>query len=417
MVAGLISTLINSLSMDTMYTKVNKKPVFLEKTGFWRNYLCFLFFIILLFFELPGASHADNLKFEGDMSLWWNIYEENENGIIQPRTGKPAADVASGFNLKQGRVSLNYEDEKKLLGAKFQLRLEERVAMLDVYGIWHPVEFFNLYLGQMKVPSTYEALTADTDLDFISRSTLAQNLTDWSLSRSPYYSAFYGNRSYNRDLGIGIKGKFGIASNPSLASYFLMVGNGLGANLFIGGKESKEFIFSNNFGDYFYGARLDISPLKWLSLGGHCSRNKHDNMLFNDEKTVFDLDRYSWSIDSRLDLWRVRCVAMYGAGKVDDDYFYTAQEDLKYLGYEAKILVWLIDNRLQFGVRYDTYTHKYLESGISTDQNNLTFGVNFMPMIGMRIQLNYVFKKTENKIEPDLDDNILFLNFQYSFKN
>jgi hypothetical protein len=139
-------------------------------------------------------------------------------------------------------------------------------------------------------------------------------------------------------------------------------------------------------------------------------------MLFNDGKTVFDLDRYSWSIDSRLDLWRVQFVAMYGAGKVDDDYFYTAQEDLKYSGYEAKLLVWLIDNRLQFDVRYDTYTHKYLESGISTDQNNLTFGVNFMPVSGILIQLNYVFKKKENKIEPDLKDNILFLNCQYSFK-
>jgi hypothetical protein len=377
---------------------------------------CFPLFVILLFIELPNNSYAGHLNLEGNMSLWWDIYEENENGIMQPRTRKPAADVASGFNLKQARVSLNYEDEQRPLGARFHIRLEEQVSILDGYGIWRPFHFFHLYLGQMKVPSTYEALTADTDLDFISRSTLAQNLTDWSLSRSPYYSAFYGNRSYNRDLGIGIKGKLGVASNPGLVSYFLMVGNGLGANLFISGKESKEFIFSNNLGDYFYGARLDISPLNCLSLGGHCSRNKHDNMLFNDGKTVFDLDRYSWSIDSRLDLWRVQFVAMYGAGKVDDDYFYTAQEDLKYSGYEAKLLVWLIDNRLQFDVRYDTYTHKYLESGISTDQNNLTFGVNFMPVSGILIQLNYVFKKKENKIEPDLKDNILFLNCQYSFK-
>ncbi|MBM3242443.1 hypothetical protein FJZ31_39795 [Candidatus Poribacteria bacterium] len=376
----------------------------------------FLLLVILLFIELPKDSYAGRLDLEGNMSLWWDIYEENENGIMQPRTREPAADVASGFNLKQGRISLNYEDEQRLLGARFHIRLEEQVSILDGYGIWRPFHFFHLYLGQMKVPSTYEALTADTDLDFSSRSTLAQNLTDWSLSRSPYYSALYGNRSYNRDLGIGIRGKFGIASNPSLASYFLMTGNGLGANLFISGKESKEFIFSNNLGDYFYGVRLDVSPLKWLFLGGHYSLNKHDNMLFNDGKTVFDLDRYSWSIDSRLDFRRVRFVAMYGAGKVDDNYFYTDQEDLKYSGYEAKFLVWLIDNLLQLGVRYDTYTHKYLESGISTDQNNLTFGVNFMPMSGMCIQLNYVFKKTENKIEPDLDDNILFLNFQYSFK-
>jgi len=107
---------------------------------------------------------------------------------------------------------------------------------------------------------------------------------------------------------------------------------------------------------------------------------------------------------------------MYGAGKVDDDYFYTAQEDLKYSGYEAKFLVWLIHNRLQLSARYDIYTYKFLESGITTDQNNLAFGINFIPAHRVRLQLNYMFKETDNKIEPDLDDNILFLNFQYSFK-
>jgi hypothetical protein len=377
--------------------------------------LRFWLFVVVLLMSLPDHSHAGRLDIEGSMSLWWNIYEENENGIRQARTQKPAADVASGFNLKQGRVSLNYEDTKRPIGARIQIRLEERIAILDGYGIWRPTRFLHLYLGQMKVPSTYETLISDNDLDFISPSTLSKNLTDWSLSRAPYYSAFYGSRSYNRDLGIGIKGGLGSASDADLVSYFLMAGNGLGANLFIGGRESKEFVFSNNFGDYFYGMRFDISPLRWFSLGGHYSRNRHDNMLYNDGKTVFDLDRYSWSTDLRLGIQRVQFIAMYGAGKVDDEYFYAESKSLEYSGYEARFLIWLMPERFQLGARYDTYTRRFLESGNLPDESNLTFGINFIPTHDIRLQLNYVLKKTEEDIEPDLDDNILFLNFQYSF--
>ena len=375
----------------------------------------FLLLLLILLLELPGKSHADNLNLAGNVSLWWNIYEENENGIRQPRTQKAAADVVSGFNFKQGRVHLNYKDVERFLGANFQIRLEERVAMLDGYGVWRPLPFFHFYLGQMKVPSTYEALASDTVLDFISRSTLSQKLTDWSLSRSPYFSAFYGNRSYHRDLGVGIKGTFGLQFQPNLVSYFLMVGNGLGANLFIGGRESKEFIFSNDFGDYFYGGRVDVSPFNWSSIGAHYSQNKHGNMLFNDKKTVFDLDRDSWSVDLRLQLPPVQFITLYGAGKVDDNYFYTEQKDLEYLGWEAKVLVWLVSDILQLGVRYDVYTEKFFEGGNPIDQKNLTFGVNLIPAPNMRFQLNYLFKETEDETEPDLDDNILFLNFQYSF--
>jgi len=87
-------------------------------------------FIILMFLLLINVLHAEHFNVEGNLSLWWDIYENNENGIMQPSTREPAADVVSGFNLKQGRIIFNYEDEKKMLGAKFQLRLEEHMAKL-----------------------------------------------------------------------------------------------------------------------------------------------------------------------------------------------------------------------------------------------------------------------------------------------
>ena len=78
-------------------------------------------------------------------------------------------------------------------------------------------------------------------------------------------------------------------------------------------------------------------------------------------------------------------------------------------------MFWLVRDRLQLGMRYDTYGYKPVEGGILTNQNNLTLGANVIPANGIRLQLNCVFKETLNDVEPDLDDNILFLNFQYSF--
>jgi len=47
-------------------------------------------------------------------------------------------------------------------------------------------------------------------------------------------------------LGMGIKGQLW----ENKARCFAMIGNGLGANLYIGGKEHKQFIYANGFGEW-----------------------------------------------------------------------------------------------------------------------------------------------------------------------
>jgi len=375
-----------------------------------------LLILVIFSIALPAMlSFASDGTFiaDGDISFWWNIYEENENGIQQEVTKEPGSDTTSGFNIKQARLSFGYKDGIYPLEARFQIRFEERVAMLDFYGAWHPSSLFNLYAGQMKIPSTYESLAPDTSLDFASRSSLSKNIADWSLSRAPYYSALYGTRTDSRDAGIGIKGSFG----DDKVSYFLMVSNGLGANLFVGGKESKEFIYCNDFGDYLYGARLDVSPAKYLKFGGHYSLNRHKNMIYNDQKTVFDIDRYSWSADLQAKTPYAYLTVLYGAGAVNDDFFRVSSSNLEYSGWEAKVLSSLIAKRIQLGLRYDLYDEKFLGGDLPTKQKNLTLGINVKPASNARLQLNYIIKKTESETKPDLDDNILMLNFQYYFSH
>ncbi len=371
----------------------------------------------------PSIVLATQFGVEGDLSVWGVFYEENENGRRQRDTNDEAADTASGFNLNRARIVFDFQDYRYDVFAKFQLRLEEMVDVLDAYGMWRPEDWFSLRVGQMKIPSTYEVLTPAKNLDFISRSTFSQKIGDWSLSRAPYYGSFYANKLYNRDTGIAVKGNVALSDERDLLDYFFMVGNGLGHSLYIGGKESKEFITSNDLGDFFYGLRLDLYPWqdkllgRQVTLGGHYLHNKHDDILFNDEKTVFDLYRTSWSIDCQADFKMLRFAAMYGEGFIDDDFFHTGTKNLEYSGWETKLLVRFWDERIEVGGRYDVYSSEMDESGNVVDQKNITVGVSYIPQTykkSLKFQLNYITKETDNDLEPDLRDNIIFLNMQYN---
>jgi hypothetical protein len=372
---------------------------------------------IAVFFLMPIDAYADDsLEVQGWLDFWWTVLEGNENGILQAVTQDPAVDEASGFNMKRGRLDFIFDKPESNIGGKFQLRLEEKVDILDFYIKLNIGDGASLYLGQMKVPSSYEAMMSSRDLDFISRSTLSSLITDWSLSRTSYFSSFYGNQAYFRDAGIGLKGKLTDDVGRDTFDYFFMVGNGLGHSLYIGGPESKEFLFSNKFGDYFYGLRLDWHPSECFTAGAHWSINNHDNVLFNDENTVFDLKRHSYSLDARYDSPEMRLTAMLGGGVIDDDYFHTGEKDLDYSGWELKAMVPFSDN-WEGGLRYDDYSYKAHGAPNTTHQDNWTLGLNYSANPDFRIQINYLIKNTDDNINPDLDDNIFYVNFKYLYNS
>ncbi len=364
---------------------------------------------------MPSAyANAGELDIEGELGLWWVLYEGADNGIIQAGTEDPASDVASGFNLNRARLAFVYGEPDYRLSGKFQLKFEDDVDLMDCYILWNMDDSNDLYLGQFKIPSTYEVLLSNTDLDFITRSTLSSKIADWSLSKTIHYNTFYGNKSYNRDAGVGLKGAYRDCDGRDMFRYFLMIGNGIGHSLYIGARESKEFLFSNDFGDFLYAARFDWMPSDAFTIGGHYSINRHDNVLYQDEKTVFDLDRSSWSLDCRYDTDRYRLATMYGAGAIKDDFLNIGKHDLDYSGWEAKVMIPVSDD-LELGARFDRYTTEYSENGNIAHQNNWTFGLNYMPYPDLRLQFDYIAKRTDNPIEPDPDDDIMFLNIQYYF--
>ena len=370
--------------------------------------------ITLLLTPIAVTAERPVVSIEANTSFWWTMHEQVENGLLQEGSKDAAADEASGFNFKQGRTALVFESPDGKIEALLRVRLEERTDIIDFWGAYRASPWLRISIGQMKIPSTAEVLTRDHKLDFISRTTFGKYVGDYSLSRTPYISSIMAVKSYNRDLGIALKGKCPLGKTSSL-SYFLMVSNGIGANKYIGGRESSEFLYTNTFGDFYYGLRLEMKPVSWITLGSHASLNKHENIALGDRGPVYDTDRTVWTADVNAHLpWGQKIYAFYGDGDMAD--FIEAQEyrfDFKGWGFWTLKLIYC--KKIEVGLRYDSFTTEFNKDGNETTQSHWTLGINYSLDKYLRLQLNYTDKETKNDFEPDIADNILFLNVQFLF--
>ncbi len=351
---------------------------------------------------------------EASTSFWWTVYEQVENGLSQQGSGDEAAEIASGFNFRQGRLAFSLLSPDGRIEAFLRLRLEERTDVIDFWGGWVPDGMLRARIGQMKIPSTAEVLRPDHDIDFITRSTFGRNVGDYSLSRTPYISSLMAARSWDRDLGASVDVAWPSREEPS-ATLFVMASNGIGAGKYIGGGESEEFVFTNSPGDLYYGARLEVTPRPFITAGVHASTNSHDDMALGDRGPVFDIGRSVWTVDSELrPPGGARVYGFYGSGKMDD--FHDSQEyTFDYSGWGVQAIQPLKDGKLEIGARFDRFRTEFYNDGDERRLDHLTLGLNWMPARNARIQLNYIHKETAEEFEPDIDDDILFINFQFLF--
>lgn len=375
--------------------------------------------------EIPDKIKDDplytfNVHIGGYLQLWY-IYEGVENGKRQRLTNDEAAQQASGFSFNRARVYIENIDGK--LRGKISAKLESGTpSMLDAYVHYLLIkDNLQLRAGQMKIPSTYEVETSSSNLEFATRSRFTDNVANWSLSKSTSsISPFTSVQTYYRDLGVAIRG------NLYGFTYHCMISNGLGANLFVGGNESRQFVYTNTFGAYFFGTRLswDIMrlfhlvdfPVSSFRLGGHRNRNRHPNILYNDTKTVLDIDRESWSSDIQIIIFnRIRLTGMYGKGVVEDDFDNNNEPDYRYHGYELRVIVEILKDRLEAGFRFDSYTDENSIFGGEETMKTYTLGINYYIPPGLRMQPNYKWKRLEGELNIETNDDIFILSAQYEF--
>jgi hypothetical protein len=377
-----------------------------------------------------AAEFRGTVEPYGHIQTWVTIYEQMEetDDLYQFPSGDPAAQVATGFSLARVRAGLRVGLLEGLLEMELSMRLERGPAVLDAFGAVNLHDALRIVIGQQKIPGPWENLVGSRDLDFILRPIISENISDFSLSRTTYPSSlFYGIHSYLRDLGVAVMGD--VRTGPGRLRYQLMLGNGLGANKFIGGGTSKEYIISNA-GQFFIGGRLEAATFfDVVTLGGHVTWNRHDNMVFNSGRTVYDLDRLTWSGDLRISIPRtgIRIGGLYGGGLIDDDYDDDGRTDVRFHGWECRLVFrlndpisaargspFLPDHAIELGGRFEQYVYEWNESGSRIIETVWTIGASWRFRSYVGLKLNYMIRRTEDPSLPDLDDDALLMQVQFA---
>lgn len=382
----------------------------------------------------PAPSRAykftHNLEVYGYLQSWLTLHEQLEDakGLFQLHSHDEAASSVSGFRLSRARIGLKASLVNSLFQIKALVKLERDFALLDASVELQIKRWLRITLGQLKIPSAYENHIPASALDFIMRSRISDALGDYALSRTVHASShFIGNRSYRRDFGLALKGALPLGKGQGEFRYFLMMGNGLGANLYISGTSARELILTN-LPQFFFGGRLEFNGLfKILTVGGHYSYNQHDNMSFNSGRAVYDLKRMSASLDIRVRIpgTGLKLAGLYGWGAIHDDFDGDGQSDLNYSGWAAGF-VWSFSrmlgrlgrpafwkrHRLTLCFRYDRLSQEVNRSGIVLHDNTWTIGLGYSYRSWFKVQLNYGIRITDDPYNPDLGDNFLIVNFQ-----
>jgi len=383
----------------------------------------------------PARAYRVNEHVEvwGYFQSWVTLHEEM-NFAPDPRpdqfpSGDEGADSTTGFSLNRARIGTRLSVLEGMLGVDFHLKLEDGVEVLDLLLRVTPVQGLTLMLGQFRIPGAYENQIPNSELDFILRTDTSVALVDYSLSRTTYTSSlFYGNRAFLRDFGLGLQGDLGVIGVPLRG--FLMVGNGLGANLFIGGDTKQQFVVTNK-GQFFYGVRLEVdAAADVLTLGAHFNYNKHDDVVFKSKRAVYDLHRISYSADATLRApgTGLRMVWMYGAGSILDDFDDNGKTDFIYSGREGR-LIWRLNpllrllgadtdvlerHLLELGFRWERYSTESDESGLLVRRDNWTVGLSYRWQPYIRMQFNVILHRVDEPYPPDLDYDVYLLCVQFA---
>ncbi|MBI5544160.1 MAG: hypothetical protein HY901_09745 [Deltaproteobacteria bacterium] len=391
--------------------------------------------VLALVAEWPAHAYRFNESVEvyGYTQIWLTLWEqmEDDEGLVQYPSKDEAADALSGLSINKARVGLRLAYLDWHLSLHTQVKIDHDFNLLDLDVGWAPRRWFSLHLGQLKIPNTFEALTEDQRLDFILRSDITTALADWSLSKSQHpASLLYGSASNLRDLGLAAKGE--LKAWGWTGRYFLMVGNGLGANMYFGGLTRKEYWITNK-SQFLYGGRLEVAAYDIATLGAFGSYNEHDNIVFNSGRAVYDLSRRSVGGDLRVTIPKTgaRLYGLGGEGQIRDDFNSDGHIDLRYSAWAAAaiwdlvpLVAWLTDSQLPEGHalelagRFEHLSFEMDDSGSQVHRDQVTFGASYVAAERLKVQLNYVLRSTEDPLHPERDtlaNNVLFANFQASF--
>jgi hypothetical protein len=343
-----------------------------------------IYSILLIIISLISYSSSDaqiNFKLGGYFQTWLILNEYRERDPSDLNTW--------GFRIRRSRLNIQADITDRFnVNTWIEFSGPQR-HLMDFYVSWNISPGFNLRVGQFRPPGQMYAAS------FIS----SRNLLLYERPNSVLRLSNIMGYDSLRDIGIMASG------SSHQVSFSFYVGNGMGRFF-----QSGTHIESRDFGGGLYGGRIDVSPVNGLTLGGHISTNKQNNVVVNGSQP-FDIDRLSYSLRlATNDLGIPGFFTQFeiGRGSVHDN------EEFDFSGYYLEA-GYRINPLWSILARYDYYIDEWT-SGVSLVEENVTFGVLYLWMYNnreiIRMGVNYGIGNTD---PGNFSRNILLFWFQIRF--
>lgn len=302
---------------------------------------------------------ASKIKLSGYTQLRFRQFEEQ---------GK-----ADQFDIRRARL-----DFKGTISPRWNYRLQVEFAnstkLLDAYAEYKLNDYFNITLGQAKVPFSLENLTSSSKLDLINRSQVVEAL----VARG---KDVIGNHN-GRDIGVQVGGAVFKVEGRSILDYKIGIFNGQGIN---GGDNNQHKDIA---------ARLIFHPINGLAISGAIYDGEANISTINSDRNRYGFDlSYTWRNLT-----------------VSSEYIHGRDDHKEREGFYLQTGYYFLQKKLQVVAKYDTYdADKAMENNAST---LYVVGVNYNLNDNARLQLNYTLKEEQG---INVDNNYAGAQFLIRF--
>ncbi len=286
-----------------------------------------------------------------------------------------------GFDVRRARLDLKGE-VSPYFAYRFQTDFSGGPKIIDAYAEIKLSDYFNITVGQFKVPFSMENLTSSGKMELIDRSQVVEAL----VARGKDVIGNYNGR----DIGAQVGGTLIKNKGASLVEYRLGIFNGSGTNIADTSNEAKDV-----------SGRLIFNPIKGLSLGfayyngwGKAIKPTTEFIGKSQTRNRFGLD-ISYTV-SRL--------------SIRGEYIQGKDGNVERAGWYAQAGYFLIPQKLQALAKYDTY-----DSDTATEDNtsdNYVMGLNYNFNSWSRLQAFYTFRDEQG---TEMSNNYVSVQFQIGF--
>jgi phosphate-selective porin OprO and OprP len=269
-----------------------------------------------------------------------------------------------GFDIRRARLDL-IGNLTPYLSYRFQTELADKPKLLDAYAEIKLNDYFNITVGQFKIPFSIENLASLKKFEMIDFS----QAVDALVARS---KDVIGNQN-GRDIGIQLGGALWKKDVNNLVEYRIGVMNGSGINIADTANEAKDIV-----------GRFIINPFKGFSVGGS---------FYNGwGKAVKPSARYAGRSQPRN---RVGFEINYAAPRLSlrGEYIQGTDGKTDRAGWYAWAGYFIIRQKLQLLAKLDTYDpDRSVGKNIST---LYVAGVNYNFNNWSRLQAFYTFREEQ----------------------